>query len=97
MKRAATCETVVPQFTSDRMLLLGPLVTPRALEIARARVLNDAPRVSDLDDDDSTLRIALLLVREMNPSAHFTNEEEGILRGMDRKTVGKRFRAGELS
>ncbi len=78
------------------MALLGSLVTPRALEIARHRLIFHTERVSELPDDRGTLRIALILVREMNPCADLTNEEEGILRGMDRKAFGKMVAAGEL-
>ena len=94
-KRPPTPESM-PEFTSDRMRILGPLVTPRALELARQRLIRDRDRLSDAADDDATVRIALILVREMNPVVQLTNEEEGILRGMDRKTFGKRRLAGEV-
>lgn len=86
----------LPAFSSDRLRMLGPLVTPRALELARHRLIHDRERLSDAADDDATVRIALILLREMNPVAQLTNEEEGILRGMDRKTFGKLRAAGEI-
>jgi hypothetical protein len=96
MRRRGTAMETVPDFTSDRMRMLGPLVTPRALELARHRLIHDRERLSDAADDDATVRIALILLREMNPVAQLTNEEEGILRGMDRKTFGKRRAAREV-
>lgn len=86
----------LPDFSSDRLRMLGPLVTSRALELARHRLIHDRDRLSDMTDDDATVRVALILLREMNPFAVLTNEEEGILRGMDRKTYGKRRAAGEI-
>jgi hypothetical protein len=84
------------EFTSDRLRMLGPLVTPRAIALARHRLIHDRERLSDVVEDEATVRIALILLREMNPFVQLTNEEEGILRGMDRKTFGKRRLAGEI-
>ncbi len=86
----------LPEFTSDRMRLLGPLVTDRAIELARHRLIHHKERLSDVKENQDIIRIALLLVREMSPTAHFTNEEEGILRGLSAETVGARKAAGEL-
>jgi hypothetical protein len=86
----------VPTFTSDRMALLGPLVTPAALALARRRLINHKERLSDSESDISTVIVALILVREMNPGAHYTNEEEGILRGLSADTYGARRTAGEF-
>lgn len=86
----------MPEFTSDRMRLLGPLITPRALEIARHRLIFDSERVDKLDDDEATLRMALILLREMNPEMHLTCEEDGIRIGISRKKVGKMKAAGEI-
>ena len=83
-------------FQSDRLRLLGALVSPRAIELARKRVVNHKERLSDVDDDPATVRIALLLVKEMNPFADLTNAEMGILMGLNAETVGTRKAAGEL-
>ena len=92
----ATSTAMLPEFTSDRLRMLGPLVTPRALELARHRLIHDRERLNETGDDDATVRIALILLREMNPVVQLTNEEEGILRGVDRKTVGRLRAAREI-
>lgn len=86
----------LPAFTGDRMALLAPLVTPEAVAIAHRRILSPRERISDMDAPLAVLKMALLLVRYMNPDEAFTNEEDGILRGLDRKTVGKRKASGEI-
>ena len=86
----------MPEFTSDRLRLLGPLVTARALELARHRLVHDRERLGEAADDDATVRIALILLREMNPLAELTDEEEGMLRGIHRKTFGRRRAAREV-
>ena len=86
----------LPPFTSDRLRLLAPLITPRALELAHHRLLNYRDRISEADADETTKRIALLLLIEMNPDTYLTNEEEGIRRGMAADTFGIKRRAHEL-
>lgn len=90
-----TTAEVIP-FTSDRMKLLAPLVTARAVELARKRLLNHKARLSEVDDDVGTVRVARILLRELNPLIHLTNEELGILMGLNAETVGKLKSAGEL-
>ena len=79
----------LPELTSDRMRLLGPLVTPRALELARHRLVNHRYRITEAQTDDTTNRVALILLLEMNPAAILTNEEEGLRRGVHPETIGK--------
>lgn len=80
----------------DRMSLLAPLITAKAVALARQRVIDDKRRITTASVDLATKRIALLLVRELNPWAHLTNEEEGILRGLNADTIGTMKSRGEL-
>ena len=59
-------------FTSDQLALLGPLVTPAAVALARRRLIHDRERIT-AQRDKAKARVALLLVRIMNPTAHLTN------------------------
>lgn len=88
----------VPAWSSDRMRLLAPLITPRVMEIAYSRLLNNTPRLDSPKwaDDYATKRLALIVMLEMNPAAYLTNEEESIRRGVDADTVGKMKTRGEL-
>ncbi len=86
----------VPALLGDRFLLLGALITPRALALAQNRLVNHKQRIDKEADDLGTKRIALILVREMNPVIHLINEEEAILRGLDADTVGKMKTQGTL-
>lgn len=86
----------VPEFTSDRLRLLGPLITPQALALARRRLVDHKQRITESDGDLATVRVALILLREINPYADLTNAEEGLLRGLNAETVGTRKAAGEL-
>lgn len=84
------------RFTSDRMRLLGPMVTDAAIELARKRLADHRERVNRAPCDVETKRVALILFLEMNPRGQLTNEEEGLLRGMKAETFSERRRAGEL-
>ena len=91
----------VPDFTSDRMVLLAPLVTPRAVELARARILRPKHRLVQKagktpGEDPADVKVALMLVALMNPDEALTNEEDGLRRGLAAKTTGKRKSAGEI-
>ena len=76
---------------SDRMRLLGPLVTERVLELARMRLCGTAlvkgKKTLAVADALHVVKLALLIVLEMNPHERFTVEEEGIMRGMDADLV----------
>lgn len=91
LKKGAPPPAPVPDFTSDRMRMLRPLITPRVMEIAMSRLVNNLPRLDSAQwrDDYATKRLALIVLLEMNPAAYLTNEEEGIRRGCDADTVGK--------
>lgn len=95
----------IPAFTSDRLLLLGEMVTPRAIELARYRVFGgkggkDAKLVKGKDftvpDDQATVKTALLLAHIMNPAQRFAVEEEALMRGMDADGVNPGKREGLL-
>ena len=79
------------------MLLLRPLITPRAIELAQRRVFEKekffvgtklAPFVAR--EPMRTLKAALLLAYEMNRFEDFQAEEEAVLRGCDTDTLRKR-------
>lgn len=90
----------LPEFQSDRLRLLGPLITPQALELARSRILDPRKRLvrekREMDHPEGVVKMALLLVVEMNPCEVLTNEEEGVRRGVSAETIGKRRSAGDL-
>lgn len=88
-------------FAGDRLRLLAPLITPRALELARARILDPKARLvlkgRKLNGEDpAVVKVALMLVEILNPDETLTNEEDGVRRGTAAKTVGGRKRAGEI-
>lgn len=75
----------LPEFTSDRLRLLAPLITPRALELAHARILRPKERLVSENcntggEDPATVKVALMLVTFLNPEEDLTNEEEGLQR-----------------
>jgi hypothetical protein len=87
-------------FTSDRLRLLGPLITEHAVNLARERVLTgvhffkgDKMR-NGLTRRD--VKMALILVLEINPREDLDNNEQGVLRGITRKLYAKLDQAGEL-
>lgn len=91
----------IPEFTSDRMKMLSPIVTPRALELALGRILRPKERLVEADGDTGkeepeTVKVALLLLSILNPDESLTNGEEGHRRGLSAKIVGKRTAAGEI-
>lgn len=91
----------LPDFTSDRLRLLRPLVTPRALELAYARILAPKDRLvlkgrKFNGEDPAVVKVALMLVEFLNPDEALTTEEEGVRRGTAAKTVGKRKATGEI-
>jgi hypothetical protein len=95
--RAATTS---PSFTSDRLQLLGPLITPAALALARWRVAG-GQSMFHRDRLRATIppeqgRIALILVLEMNPRTLLDTNEQGLLRGVGRKAYTTMLEAGEI-
>jgi hypothetical protein len=58
--------------------------TPATLKEVRRRLRGDQKRLE------------LLLLRTLNPCEHLTNAEEGLLRGIDAKTIGKKKLRGEI-
>jgi hypothetical protein len=80
------------------MQLIAPLITPRVLELARARLcgmdLVKGKKVFCVPDAPHVVKLALLIVLEMNPHERFTVMEEGIMRGMDADNVNPYKREG---
>lgn len=90
-----------PQLDSDRLRLLTPFFTPRVIELARLRLCGirfisgrGAPADIAVDDAQWVLKLALLLVLEMNPHERFLVEEEALMRGMDADNVNPHKREG---
>lgn len=89
--------TPLPEFTSNRLRLLGPLITPRVVELAHERIQKGenffAGKELRVPDDSRIVKIALLLAHEMNPFEDFSAEEEGLIRGIHSDTLRARKKA----
>lgn len=85
------------EWASDRLRLLGPLITPRVVELARMR-LTGTKLVKGKDitvpDGDFAVKLALILTHFMNPAEKFSVEEEGVIRGMDCDGINKAKKEG---
>lgn len=90
----------VPAFSSDRMRMLAPLITPRVMELALQRILTGESFYSyDKLRDGLTereVKMALIVVLEMNPRELLDANEQGTLRGTTRARYVKLSEAGEL-
>lgn len=90
----------LPDFTSDRMRLMAPMLTPRILDLARTRILTAESFFSydklRTDYDETEVRIALMVALEIHPRLELDNNEQGVLRGMTRAAYSKRSDAGDL-
>ncbi len=75
------------EFSSDRMRLLAAagLVTDRVMEAAVARVVLGEKLPASLSESER--KVALLLVREINPDETIEQGEEAILRGLKKDTL----------
>lgn len=84
----------VPEFASDRLRLLGPLITPRVVELARMRFLDGNAFIKSgklqVPDEKSVVKAALILHYEMNPFAELDFEEEALLTGVCSATLRDR-------
>lgn len=69
---------------SAQLEMLRPFITDAALRIA-------AKRLSMTDE-----KVALIIVKIINPHTIFTIEEEALMRGVNRKTLGKMLAAKEI-
>ena len=103
MKKVAAVPAPLPEFQTDRMRLLGPLITPRVMELAYIRLRGTKFVASkgvkkeeflQVDDEEWVLKIALIVVLEMWPHQRFTVEEEGIMRGMGSDNVNPHKKEG---
>lgn len=98
----------VPAFTSDRMLLMGPFLTPNAIALGRRRVFEKGFRIARrsnrsgseqiiwAEGSDSDLKSALLIAKQINPAEVFNGEEAALYHGADRKTIAGMKARGEL-
>lgn len=76
----------VPHFTTERLQLLSPLITPRVWQLALYRFcggkLMKGKKEMLVADGEAAVRTALVLAYEMWPHLRFSVEEEGVMRGM---------------
>lgn len=91
---AAVMPENTPQLSPEWIEFMGPLLTESARALARSRLTTsdnffrgeklavDAPR--------ATVKVALLLVRALNPTEELSAEEEALLRGRCAKTIRTR-------
>ena len=100
MHRYPVADAPHPIFTSDRLQLLGILITAETLALSRWRVttgesLYHCDRLrSEITPEQG--RVALILTLEMNPRAILDCNEQGLLRGVSRKTYATMLAAGEI-
>lgn len=81
---------LVPEFRSDRMRILAPLITPRIVQLAHFRLCGGelvCGKELAVSDSRWAVKLALLVVLEMWPHERFTVEEEGIMRSMNADNV----------
>lgn len=62
-------------------------LTPEIISIAKARVLKGGNLATRADLDRETVKLALILIRHLNPREEMTAEEEAILVGVTSKTL----------
>lgn len=93
-------ESALPEFTSDRMRLMAPMLTPRIVDMARMRIVTVESfyYLDKLRDglDVAEVRLALMVALEIHPRLELDDNEQGALRGMSRKVYAKRSEAGDL-
>jgi hypothetical protein len=76
-KRTSARDQVLPDHSCRALEAIAPFITDKALQLA-------AERLSMTDE-----KVALLIVKAINPHEHLTIEEQALLRGVSRKTLGK--------
>lgn len=69
--------TPLPDHTCHALQALAPFITDRALELA-------AERLAMTDE-----KVALLIVKAINPHEHLNIQETAIINGVTRKTMAK--------
>jgi hypothetical protein len=88
----------MPRFTSERMMLLAPLITPRVWQLAQYRVcggkLVKADKAFTVPDGEPVVKLALIVALEMWPHQRWSCEEEGVMRGMVSDNVNPHKKAG---
>jgi hypothetical protein len=102
--------TTIPEFTSDRMRLLAPCLTPLAIELGRRRVFEKGFRIvrrvktparkeviERADGTPEDHKGALIVARILNPAEIFNGEEDAIYYGADRGTISGMRARGELA
>lgn len=90
----------MPEFSSDRMRLMAPMLTPRIVDMARMRIVT-AESFFSYDKlreglNEQEVRIVLMVALEIHPRLEIDDNEQGVLRGMSRKAYAKRSEAGDL-
>lgn len=94
MAKAPKPEAVLIEFTSDRLRILAPFITARAVDLATRRVIFKEKFFKGtacvVEDSAETIKVALLVAYELNPHEDFQVEEEAIIRGINADTLRER-------
>jgi len=69
--------------------LWGEEITDEILRLARSRILDGGNLATREDLPKQTIKLALLLVRQMNPMEELTMAEQAILMGVSKDTLRK--------
>lgn len=85
-RRASTPKkkAALPDESSPQLASLAPFITEKAKRIAAERL--------GMSDE----KVALLIVKAINPYEILTNQEEAVLRGVTRNTIASMKTAKEL-
>lgn len=90
----------MPEFTSDRMRLMAPMLTPRIVDMARMRIITVESFFKggslQVEASEPEVRLSLMVALEIHPRLELDNFEQGLLRGMDRKAYSNKSKAGDL-
>ena len=73
----------------SRLGLWGSEVTDDVLSLARTRILDGGNLVNRDDLPRRVIKMALIVMRELNPMEDMSNEEEAILMGVGKNKITK--------
>lgn len=89
----------MPEFSSDRLRALRPLITARVMELALMRFADGNAFFKSgklqVPDEKQVVKVALIVHHEINPLAELDFEEEALLAGCCSKAL-REHRAEEI-